>query len=194
MQTLNWIPLIAMVVMVLASLLRGISVRARTGVSAWAFLQATGKARMASLLFVASIGAIALASAILAAKQTVDGPSATIAALLAIAGVAMVIIAQLQMGAAWRIGFRQGDAPVFVSHGLYRFSRNPIFLGMILLGIGTAVGVGLGWAWLAAALFALSAHLTVLLEEQHLTASFGTTYAAFKSRVPRWIGFGGTGL
>jgi protein-S-isoprenylcysteine O-methyltransferase Ste14 len=191
MSLLNWIPLIAMIAMIVASLLRGRSVRRGSGITAWAFLKATGKARLAGILFVTSIGMVSYSSGIQAARQVAEQPSAIIAAIFSIAGVAMVIIAQLQMGAAWRIGFREGDAPVFVSHGLYRFSRNPIFLGMILLSIGTAIGVGYWWVWLAAALFALSAHLSVLLEEQHLSASFGAAYAAFKSKVPRWIGFGG---
>ncbi len=123
-----------------------------------------------------------------------DEPTAIIAAILSVAGVAMVIIAQLQMGVAWRIGFREGDAPVFVDHGLYRLGRNPIFLGMILLCIGTAMGVGFWWVWLTAALFAVSAHLSVLLEEQHLFQNFGEAYAAYRSRVPRWIKVGGAGL
>jgi protein-S-isoprenylcysteine O-methyltransferase Ste14 len=193
-QFLNWVPLIAMAVMLLASLVRGRSVRRSTGVSAWAFLKTTGKARLAGFLFVASIGTISYSSGILAGRQSAEAAPITLATILSLGGVVMVIIAQIQMGAAWRIGFREGDAPVFVSSGLYRFSRNPIFLGMILLSIGTAIGVGYAWVWLAAALFALSAHISVLLEEQHLSKNFGADYAAFKSRVPRWIGIGGVGL
>ncbi len=190
MLLLNWIPLIAMAVMVLASLWRGRSVRRNTGTSAWAFLKTTGKARLAGILFVASIGTISYASGIVAARPEIVQPDAIIAAVLSILGVAIVIIAQLQMGAAWRIGFREGDAPVFISHGLYRFGRNPIFLGMILLSIGTAIALAIWWVWLAAVLFALSAHLSVLLEEQHLSKNFGDGYSAFKARVPRWIGIG----
>ncbi len=193
MQILNWVPLISMAVMVVASLIRGRSVRKGTGVSAWAFLKTTGKARLAGMLFVASIGVISYSSGIIASRPDVAHPTASIAAFLCIGGVAMVIIAQLQMGAAWRIGFSEGDAPVFISGGLYRYSRNPIFLGMILLSIGTALAAGHWWVWLAAALFALSAHLSVLQEEGHLAKSFGEAYLAFKSRVPRWVGLGSVG-
>ncbi len=188
MPFLNWLPLIALAVMLLASLLRGRAVRRQSGVSAWAFMQTAGTARLAGLLFAGSIGMIVFASGLLAGRHLVDPVAAIPAGLLCLAGLAIVVIAQLQMGAAWRIGFREGDAPLFVSRGLYRVSRNPIFLGMIMVAVGTAIAAGYWWTWAAAGLFALVCHIQVMLEERHLAANFGDAYAAFRQQVPRWLG------
>ncbi|MGB3845568.1 MAG: isoprenylcysteine carboxylmethyltransferase family protein, partial [Sphingopyxis sp.] len=97
------------------------------------------------------------------------------------------LVAQRQMGDAWRIGVRAGDAPLFVTRGLFAFSRNPIFAGMIAMAIGAALAVATAWGWAAAIVFALACHVQVRLEEAHLAARFGTAYADFRRAVPRWL-------
>ena len=102
---------------------------------------------------------------------------------------AIVIVAQVQMGRAWCVGVREGDAPLFVSHGLFRFSRNPIFVGMMLVGLATAMVSATWWSWVALALFVVSCTVQVRIEEAHLEASFGEAYRAFRRQVPRWLGW-----
>jgi protein-S-isoprenylcysteine O-methyltransferase Ste14 len=92
------------------------------------------------------------------------------------------------MGRAWRVGVREGDAPLFVSHGLFRFSRNPIFLGMILVSLSAAIASATWWGWVALMLFIASCIVQVRIEESHLEASFGDAYRAFRRQVPRWLG------
>jgi protein-S-isoprenylcysteine O-methyltransferase Ste14 len=75
-----------------------------------------------------------------------------------------------------------------VSHGLFRFSRNPIFVGMILVGLSAAIVSGTWWSWFALVLFVLSCIVQVRIEEAHLEASFGDAYRAFRRQVPRWLG------
>ena len=77
-------------------------------------------------------------------------------ATLVVIGSVTVVIAQVQMGRAWRVGVREGDAPVFVRHGLFRFSRNPIFAGMMLVGLGVAVSAEVWWCWGGLILFVAS--------------------------------------
>ncbi|MBY0520986.1 MAG: hypothetical protein K2P79_11240, partial [Sphingomonas sp.] len=113
------------------------------------------------------------------------------AAIAALFGAAVVIVAQVQMGRAWRIGVRSGDAPLFVSHGLFKFSRNPIFVGMMLAGLAAAMASGLWWAWAALMVFIVSCAVQVRIEEAHLEVSFGVHYRNFRMTVPRWLGFGG---
>ena len=47
-----------------------------------------------------------------------------------------VVVAQSQMGASWRIGIDHDEKTAFVQKGLFQYSRNPIFLGVILMSLG----------------------------------------------------------
>jgi len=50
--------------------------------------------------------------------------------------LAWVVIAQSQMGASWRIGVDHDEETAFIQKGLFRYSRNPIYVGMIFLVFG----------------------------------------------------------
>lgn len=184
------IPLLLFAAVVLATLLRGRSVKERSGVSAWAFAEARGMQRVAVLTFAAAIGILAVAAILLASSRlTADPASLTIGSAIMAAGALIIIVAQGQMGIAWRVGVRGGDAPLFVSTGLFRFSRNPIFAGMIAMALGAALAVSTWWAWVAAIAFALACRAQVEIEEAHLTAQFGEAYDAFRRTTPRWLLF-----
>lgn len=129
---LDAVPFIAFVSIVIASLLRGEVISRRSGDRAWAFTAARGKQRAAGLAF--ALGIVASAAAGLDAAVAGGRDHPIIGAFVAIVGAAVVIVAQIQMGRAWRVGVRAGDAPLFIRHGLFRFSRNPIFVGMALIG------------------------------------------------------------
>jgi protein-S-isoprenylcysteine O-methyltransferase Ste14 len=192
-RVIDWIPLLGFAAMFIASLIRSLSVRRETGVNPLAFVEARGVQRLTGLLFAASGALVAVAAVQIAWSGSVTGGKLPGAVLVSL-GTAAVIVAQVQMGAAWRVGLRAGDAPLFVQGGLFRFSRNPIFLGMILLAIGTALIAGSVWSWAAAAAFALACHIQVMLEERHLQDSFGEKYTKFRHSVPRWLGVRGIGI
>lgn len=180
-------PLFAIVAIIAATLVRGFAIRRATGDRPWAFASAKGVQRVAGSSFALSVAALLAAAALAAASDTVR----TIpAAIIALTGAAIVIVAQVQMGRAWRVGVREGDAPLFVSHGLFRFSRNPIFVGMMLVGLAAALVSGVWWSWAALAVFVASCAVQVQIEEAHLEASFGQPYREFRASVPRWLGFG----
>jgi protein-S-isoprenylcysteine O-methyltransferase Ste14 len=72
--------------------------------------------------------------------------------------------------------------------GPYRFSRNPIYLGMLILVAG--LGIALDSLWQFAALVALYAVLrwgVVAREETYLRRKFGAAYTDYAARVRRWI-------
>jgi protein-S-isoprenylcysteine O-methyltransferase Ste14 len=188
---LKLVPLAAFAVMLVATMLRGLSVRRQSGNNPWAFVTAKGVQRLAGTVFAGSVGVVAAAAWLVARAPAAANGSLWAAALLSVVGVTIVVIAQLQMGAAWRVGLRDGDTPLFVTSGLFRFSRNPIFVGMFLLALGTALAAGHWWGWIALLLFAISVRVQVSLEERHLLAGFGEAYAEFCCKVPRWIGFSG---
>ncbi len=72
--------------------------------------------------------------------------------------------------------------------GPYRFSRNPQYLGWLLFLLGFAL---IDWSlWCLAALLvvAISLHLLVLIEEEHLRRVFGDRYTEFCGITPRYAG------
>lgn len=72
--------------------------------------------------------------------------------------------------------------------GPYRFSRNPIYVGLIAAMAGVALWAGSGWGLLAtAATAAAIATAVVPKEEAYLRRSFGATYEAYAARVRRWL-------
>lgn len=185
---LSLVPLLLFLLVVVATLIRGRSVGARSGVSAWAFFEARGVQRVAGVLFTLSIAVLVVAAALTAAEmnQRASGTLAAGSAIMAV-GALLVVVAQRQMGNAWRVGVRAGDAPLFVMSGLFRFSRNPIFVGMIAMAFGAAFAAGVWWGWVAALAFAFACHVQVQIEEEHLARAFGADYDNFRRATPRWL-------
>ena len=75
-----------------------------------------------------------------------------------------------------------------VSTGVYRVTRNPMYLGMVLILLGLAVYLASPWALLGP--LAFGAYITrfqIRPEEQALTARFGTPYTAYCAQVRRWL-------
>ena len=79
-------------------------------------------------------------------------------------------------------------AKTLVTTGLYRFSRNPMYLGMVIVLIGLAALFGNLWLLVGPLAFALYINrFQIKPEEQMMAAKFGSDYAGYKSRVRRWI-------
>jgi protein-S-isoprenylcysteine O-methyltransferase Ste14 len=74
--------------------------------------------------------------------------------------------------------------------GLYRWSRNPQYVGWLLFLLGFALNDWSLWCLAALLVEAISLHLLILVEEEHLRRVFGEGYAAFCDRVPRYAGWG----
>jgi protein-S-isoprenylcysteine O-methyltransferase Ste14 len=106
------------------------------------------------------------------------------------AGVAIYLWCAWDFATAGRGTPSPTDPPrALVERGLYRFSRNPMYVGVTLAVLGQAA-----WALhipifvYAAALAALFHLRVVMYEEPVLRRSFGAAYDAYTARVPRWIG------
>jgi protein-S-isoprenylcysteine O-methyltransferase Ste14 len=77
---------------------------------------------------------------------------------------------------------------VFVAHGPYQFSRNPIYAAMLLLIIGIACWLNSAWFLIVAAVFlGLITSGVIVREEQYLSRIFGTEYDEYCASVRRWI-------
>jgi protein-S-isoprenylcysteine O-methyltransferase Ste14 len=75
-----------------------------------------------------------------------------------------------------------------VATGPYRFTRNPMYLGMAAMLLGAALALGTPGPWLAAVALALTLHFRFIRnEERALVASLGEPYAEYRRRVRRWL-------
>ncbi len=82
-----------------------------------------------------------------------------------------------------------GKASSLVTDGVFRISRNPIYLGMALLLIGWAIWLGSASPWVIPPIFVvLITAVQIIPEEQALGQRFGEQYRAYQKRVARWIG------
>jgi protein-S-isoprenylcysteine O-methyltransferase Ste14 len=102
-------------------------------------------------------------------------------------GTALMAAAQLDLGASWRIGIEEGARPGLVISGLYRYSRNPIFLAMSIALLGFALLLPT-WLSLAAVLLGIAGvRRQVRQEEEYLLRTYGPEYAAYAARVGRFL-------
>lgn len=171
------------------------------GRSVWLFSRAKGRDRLAALGFRAAF-ALAFFGPLL---WLALGPLHKLdpfwtegrAVILGLVGVfvaglgAMVAFsAQMSMGSSWRVGVVSGETGDLVSGGLYRFSRNPTFVGQAALLAGVAMAVPSLPTLLALILFLWSARTQVISEEAALLTAIGPDYERYCKSVPRWIGVG----
>ena len=75
-----------------------------------------------------------------------------------------------------------------VIEGPYRFTRNPMYLGLLLLYVGAACWFGLVWPLLLAPVLVLVMDVLVISrEERYLTRKFGDEYRQYQAHVRRWL-------
>lgn len=75
-----------------------------------------------------------------------------------------------------------------VSTGVYSFTRNPMYLGMVLGLFAWAVYLSSVWSLLGPVVFALYiTRFQIIPEERVLDRLFGASFAAYKRRVRRWL-------
>ena len=108
------------------------------------------------------------------------------------AGLAGTLLAQLAMGASWRVGVDQAERTELVTAGSFALVRNPIFSAMVpaFLGLALLVPNFVALSGVAALVVAVEIQAR-LVEEPYLLRTHGSRYAAYASRVGRFVpGFG----
>ncbi|MBC7888899.1 MAG: isoprenylcysteine carboxylmethyltransferase family protein [Ferruginibacter sp.] len=98
-----------------------------------------------------------------------------------------IIIAQYQMSNSWRIGIDEVNKTDLVTKGVFRISRNPIFLGMILtvLGLFFILPNALNFFLSLTTYFIIQ--VQIRLEETFLEQQHGEVYKNYKSKTRRLI-------
>lgn len=120
-------------------------------------------------------------------RREAAGVRIAIGALLLFGGLLFQAAAMLDLGASWRIGIDEGARPELVTGGLYRFTRNPIFLALIvvLAGYTLLLPTLLSAAMLAGACIAIRQQIAE--EETYLLRSYGEQYRVYARRVGRLL-------
>lgn len=129
---------------------------------------------------------------ILNQSGVIDWPR--ISAMGILTGVFGVACAGLSLYCAWVFAVHGYGTPapidppkVLVTHGLYKFNRNPMYVGIIGLIMSEALFFGSLSLLVYAAFLWFGFHLFIIFyEEPHLRRKFGTTYQEYCRKVPRW--------
>ncbi len=75
-----------------------------------------------------------------------------------------------------------------VTHGVFRLTRNPMYLGLTGALVVWALLLGQAWGWIGPLAFAAYIdRFQIRPEERAMASKFGPDYAAYKQRVRRWI-------
>jgi len=76
----------------------------------------------------------------------------------------------------------------FVTDGLFKFTRNPTYLGMVFTFIGISIMLGTISSFVIPVIFLiLTDRFVIVIEEKNMEKKFGKKYLNYKKRVRRWM-------
>jgi len=80
------------------------------------------------------------------------------------------------------------ESRVLVTHGVFRISRHPMYLGMVLILVGIAMLLGSASAWAIVVAFGVVFDwFFIRAEERMLAETFGAAFEQYRKRVRRWL-------
>jgi protein-S-isoprenylcysteine O-methyltransferase Ste14 len=112
--------------------------------------------------------------------------SRLLALVLAALGLILITVSLINLGSATRLGLPE-ESTQFKTNGLYRISRNPMYLGFDLLTISAIVFVPGFMVFILGVYSIFTYHLIIHAEESFLEARFGEIYCAYTRRVRRYL-------
>lgn len=108
--------------------------------------------------------------------------------VLAAIGFLLPFIAIIEFYKAKTTVDPHGSVTRIISSGIYRFTRNPIYVGFVLMLIGFLLYSNTLWGLVLSPVLILCFNkLVIEHEEAYLEKKFGETYTNYKSRVRRWL-------
>ncbi len=123
--------------------------------------------------------------------QGLDMPASlrwTVVAALTLLGIAAIAAAVLRFRRAGTPPPPSRPATAFVAQGIYRFTRNPMYLGMTLIYCAIAVAADAPVVFWMFIPLSMTIHYGVVLrEERYMAGKFGTPYIDYTNTVPRWL-------
>ncbi len=103
-------------------------------------------------------------------------------------GLGFAVWARVHIGRNWGTPMTQKEEPELVTSGPYRLVRHPIYSGVLVATVGTAVG--LSWWWLVAVVLAgVYFGYSATVEERYLTEQFPEAYPMYKRSTKMLVPF-----
>ena len=109
--------------------------------------------------------------------------------VLTLAGFVLFIAALVSFGDSWRIGIDKEKPADLVTKGVFRFSRNPVFLFIDLYFFGTFLVYSSLFFGLSFVIVALLLQYQIVQEETYLKKIYGEKYTKYMEKTPRYFGF-----
>jgi protein-S-isoprenylcysteine O-methyltransferase Ste14 len=133
-----------------------------------------------TLTRIAKVLSLVMLVGMLFARLRVDAAVFWIGLALYVLGMDVLVVALVH--------FAQMPEGEPATNGLYRFSRNPQWVGLVMVFLGATFTTG---SWLLVLLFCVTAviyHFRILAEERSCRALYGESFEAYMKRVPRYLG------
>src|SRR3954463_2659206 len=114
-------------------------------------------------------------------------PGQRLAGMLVIAGGAALTVSALLYFRSWRVRATLGKGHELATGGPFRILRHPIYMGLNLLALGTALWIPTAIVWTAFVLMAIGSDLRARAEETLLSQAFDSSYLEYCARTRRFI-------
>ena len=107
---------------------------------------------------------------------------------LVIAGLALIVWAFVFHRRTSQDPDPRTPSPELIGGGPYRWTRNPMYVGMALIQAGAGIALGNAWILLLLApTLWINQRYVIEREEAYLSRRFGAPYDAYRTRVRRWL-------
>jgi protein-S-isoprenylcysteine O-methyltransferase Ste14 len=135
-----------------------------------------------------TLGAMTALHYILPLARLITPPVSYSGAVFIILGIGIAAVSALSFNRAGTPVIPFEPSTALVTGGLFRYTRNPMYLGMVLVLIGTGLIFGTIGSWLPIPVFVwIIRNNFILGEERFLEEIFGKPYTDYKNKVRRWL-------
>ena len=107
--------------------------------------------------------------------------------ILLATGFLLAIRVHFSLGRQWRSGIDPQGPETLRTTGFYRYSRNPMYLGVATAQVGFFLALPSVFSGLALLVGLYALHNQTLAEEAHLMGMFPRAYGHYKGQVRRWL-------
>ena len=159
------------------------------GVSAFRSKRGTSSARGAPMRLLVAVLVVLLFRFVHPGSLDVHSVvSAALGTVIVFGGLGFAVWARIHIGRNWGMPMSQKEEPELVTSGPYRFVRHPIYTGILVAAVGTALAINL-LALVVATILGVFFWYSATVEERNLAALFPRAYPAYRARTKMLIPF-----